>query len=108
MNIVIGDYVLHSDSYNFWITKKYKAKKRNSEETTIKERMVTGYHSNWNDLMLSFVRRGIGRSDANTMRQLMEDVSKLGNNAFQIGIAARESNYRKSGRNEDQQKEVKK
>lgn len=101
MKIVVGDYVLNSDRYNFWITKKYQTKKKNSEEMTTKEENVTGYQSTWQDLISSFVRRGVGRSDATTMKQLLTDVQNLCKDAVMLGNAARGHEYSKDGKDDE-------
>ena len=97
MRIVIGDYILNSDHYCFWISKLYQAKKKNGDKGAIREKNITGYHPSWGALIRSFARHGIGDSDATSMRQLMEDVRQIADDAVKLAVAARENDYRKEG-----------
>lgn len=94
MKIEVGDYTLNSDSMNLWITQKYQVKSKDGKPKTA-ERRVAGYCATWKELMISFARAGLKRSDANTMRQLMADVKKLADDAVMIGVAAREHDFKK-------------
>lgn len=97
MRIVIGDYILNSDHYCFWISKLYQSKRKNGEKGTTREKNITGYYSSWNALIRSFVRHGIGDSDATSIRQLMEDVRQIADDAVKLAVVARENDYSKEG-----------
>lgn len=97
MRIVIGEYILNSDHYCFWISKLYQAKRKDGEMGAVREKNVTGYFPSWTSLIRSFVRHGIGDSDATTIRQLMEDVRQIADDTVKLAVAARENDYRKEG-----------
>lgn len=67
MKIKVGNYMLNSDSLNWWITEEYETKSGKTDE-----RMITGYCYTFEKALQTFAERKIGSTEATTLTQLLE------------------------------------
>lgn len=68
-----GKYTLNSDPYCYWITQTIKSEKSGKEY----ERVVSGYHSNANDVINSFIDKKIRGSEVDNLKKLYKEVEDL-------------------------------
>lgn len=93
MDIKVGKYIIKSDQYNLWIEEEYQAKiKKKDGETGEKTRTrnITGYHHNWTGLINSFITKGINRSDATEVKDLLRDIAAVKREAIELSVRAYE------------------
>lgn len=101
MRIECGEYILYTDSYkNMWITKQYHGKTRAGkvkEENS--EKRVTGYQGNISSLSKDFLERGLYGFDADNMKDLIKELSKLQLDIDKIYKKYKEENKNLKGEN---------
>lgn len=84
MNIAINDkYSLMSDKYNYWLV-EYKDIKEGKAKGEKREVVVCGYHKDVEGLMLSFAEKKIKQSEANTIKQALEEIAQAEKECKQI------------------------
>ena len=93
MEIRIGDYILKSDSFCYWIEKEYQGKDSRGRPKTQRKR-VAGYASTLDNLIYQFVDTRYKDSDATTMKELIqmmkqtaEDTELIKKTAIKDGLA---------------------
>ena len=74
MKIKLDDkHTLNSDQYCYWISITVVSEKTGKEY----ERVVSGYYSNANDVISSFIDRKIRGSEADSLKKLYKEVEDL-------------------------------
>ena len=74
MKIDLGNgYWLRSDALNLWVTKERTVKDKDATY----EATVSGYHRNIPDLMVDFIDRRIGESQATSIKELEKEIRKI-------------------------------
>ena len=79
MEIKCGKYTIKSDKWNFWIeeTRKVDEKKRKKKDgDDERDKRVTGYFLDWQDLMHDFNEQKLRSSDAKTVKEILETVNE--------------------------------
>lgn len=76
MNIDMGKYILKSDALCMWIEEKRNGKTKDGKETETTKR-VTGYATNFETLINSFMQRKIRASEAECVQELLEDMAVI-------------------------------
>lgn len=77
MKIYLGNnYYLNSDTQCFWITQEYEAKRKNGN-TYLNQRVVSGYHRNFRDAIISCVENRIRSLEVTELLTLAESVENL-------------------------------
>lgn len=92
MKIQVGNYILRSDSFCFWIEKQYQTEKSTKKETDT--RRVAGYSSSLDNLYRSFAERKFKDSDAENMKDLVKDLKQTFEDMCEFRKTAVEKDFR--------------
>lgn len=87
MEIKSGNYIIKSDNQCYWIEEKYIGKTKAGKEKEY-TRQVSGYYSNFRDLMKNFIERKTRSSEAEDLKTLLLDIGKAQNDAIMMIEAA--------------------
>lgn len=84
LDIRVDNYRIVSDKWSMWIEKTDTPKKTpNTKHKTITRR-VSGYHTDWNSLMTSFIDYASRAAHASTAAGLIQKIGKARNDALKI------------------------
>ena len=73
MKIKLDDkYILNSDPYCYWITKEVL-----SETGKIREERVSGYHTEWEELVESLINHSIRGLDCTKLVKISNEIKEL-------------------------------
>lgn len=86
MKIKVGNYILNSDSLNFWISEEYETKSGKTDE-----RMITGYCYTFDKALQTFAERRIGNTEATTFIQLLDALKDIFEDMIELDRAKFES-----------------
>ena len=75
MKIEVGKYTLCSDQYSLWIEESYEGKDSKGR-AKMQTRRVAGYAGNMAILMKQFCNHKYKSSDAETMRELLKELTQ--------------------------------
>ena len=93
MNIKVGRYALRSDGYAMWIEEEYvgkDAKGRDKKQT----RRVAGYAGNMEILTRQFCQHKYMNSDAETMRELLKELTQTIADMVELNEAAVKKDFK--------------
>lgn len=79
MKIKRGDFTIHTDEQCCWITRTTPTKKG-----TFSEVKVAGYCRDFNDTIKDFAKKSFRKSDATSMKKLLEDMKQVENELIDL------------------------
>ena len=83
MEIKVGKYTLHSDTYCMWVTEEVKTKRKDAKTKSI-EKKVAGYSINAEQLLDSFIEHGFRDANSKSMETYLKHIAKVERDAKRI------------------------
>lgn len=90
MRIRAGNYIINSDRNCYWISEIKETKKDGKEYEVV----IGGYHRELCDLLESFVKASVRRSDAEEIKTLIVGINEAVNAAQELITAFRKGEER--------------
>lgn len=107
MEIRVGNFILRSDQWNYWIEEEYIGKDAKGREKKATRR-VAGYASSLDNLIHQFAEHKHKAIGADTMTKLIRELKQIAEDTEQVRKAALKEDFKRMSKLKKEVKEINK